>query len=111
MSTPGKLRRRREIAILFVVIAAAAIAVVSYATHLTRSLELQSVDARFSIRGTQERPDDVVVVGIDDRTFTELGVQWPFPRSLHARVIRRRDMATSLVTNTSPLPASMLRSA
>ncbi|HWO47237.1 MAG TPA: adenylate/guanylate cyclase domain-containing protein, partial [Solirubrobacterales bacterium] len=67
----------------------AAIAIGAYATHLTRSLELQTVDARFSIRGTQEPPDDVVVVAVDDRTFSELGFQWPFPRSLHARVIDR----------------------
>ncbi len=89
MTAPRRLRRRRELAILCVVIAAAAIALVAYATHLMRSLELQSVDARFSIRGTQEQPDDVAVVAVDDRTFSDLGVQWPFPRSLHARVIDR----------------------
>jgi adenylate cyclase len=83
----GSLRRRREVAILIVVLGAAAIAVLAYATHLMRSLELQSVDARFSVRGKQERPEDIVVVQVDDRTFTELGVQWPFPRSLHGRVV------------------------
>jgi adenylate cyclase len=72
-----------------VAVAAAALGTFAYATHLMRALELQSVDARFSMRGTQERPDDIVVVQIDDRTFSELGVQWPFPRSLHARVIDR----------------------
>jgi adenylate cyclase len=84
-----ELRRRRELAILLVVIFAAAIAVLAYATHLTRSLELQTVDARFSIRGTQAQPDDVAIVAVDDRTFSELGVQWPFPRGMHARVIDR----------------------
>ncbi len=89
MTAPRKLRRRRELAILFVVVASAAIAIAAYATHLTRSLELQTVDARFSVRGTQERPGDIAIVAVDDRTFTELGVQWPFPRSLHGRVIDR----------------------
>jgi adenylate cyclase len=72
-----------------VVLGAAAIAVLLYATHLLRALELQSVDARFSVRGAQERPEEIVVVGVDDTTFNELGVQWPFPRSLHGRVIDR----------------------
>jgi adenylate cyclase len=72
---------------LVVAITAAALGTVAYATHLMRALELQSVDARFSVRGTQERPDEIVVVQVDDRTFSELGVQWPFPRSLHGRVI------------------------
>ncbi len=89
MTSPRRLRRRREIALLLVVIAAAAISIVAYATHLMRGLELQSVDARFSVRGTQERPNDFAVVEVDDRTFSELGVQWPFPRSLHARLIDR----------------------
>ena len=89
MTVLRKLRRRRELAILLVVTASAAIALVSYATHLTRSLELQTVDARFGIRGAEEQPDDIAIVAVDDRTFSELGRQWPFPRSLHARVIDR----------------------
>src|SRR6478672_11753127 len=72
---------------LAVVFAAAALAITAYSTDLMRALELQSVDARFSVRGDQARPDDIVVVGVDDVTFNELGIRWPFPRSLHARVI------------------------
>ncbi len=72
---------------VIVAIAAAALGTVASSTHLMRALELQSVDARFSVRGAQERPDEIVVVQVDDRTFTDLGVQWPFPRSLHGRVI------------------------
>jgi adenylate cyclase len=89
MRTGWSLRRRREVAMLVIALAAGAFAIVAYSTHLMRALELQSVDARFSVRGTAERPDDIVVVSIDDVTFNELGVRWPFPRSLHARVIDR----------------------
>ncbi|MDX6603918.1 MAG: adenylate cyclase [Solirubrobacterales bacterium] len=74
---------------VMIALAAGALATVAYATHLMRALELQSVDARFSVRGTQERPSDIVVVQVDDRTFSDLGIQWPFPRSLHAKVIDR----------------------
>lgn len=66
---------------------AAAISILAYATHALRPLELSSVDARFSIRGTHPPPDDLAVVAIDDRTFSRLGLQWPFPRRLHGRVI------------------------
>jgi adenylate cyclase len=72
---------------LLVVLIAAALGVAAYAANLMRALELQSVDARFSVRSTQERPDDIVVVGVDDTTFGDLGLQWPFPRRLHGRVI------------------------
>jgi adenylate cyclase len=70
-------------------VAAAAFAIAAYSTQLLRPVELLSVDARFSVRGQQERPDDIVLVQVDDRTFSELGVQWPFPRSLHGRVVDR----------------------
>jgi adenylate cyclase len=61
------------------------------AGHVLRSLELSSVDTRFSIRGSTGRPKDVVVVAIDDKTFAgfQNRLQWPFPRRYHARVIDR----------------------
>ena len=97
MSPRRSPRRRREVAMLTVILVAVALAVVAYATGLMRALELQSVDARFSVRGAQERPDDIVVVGVDDVTFDQLGQQWPFPRRLHARVIRRLHAAGAKV--------------
>lgn len=74
-------------ALLGVGAVAAVIASVAWATGLMRSLELSTVDARFSLRGAQGAPQDIVLVEVDDRTFSRLGVQWPFPRRLHARVI------------------------
>ncbi len=32
---------------------------------------------------------DVVVVGIDDRSIQEVGLPWPWPRDLHARLVDR----------------------
>ena len=51
--------------------------------------ERDTLDTRFEVRGSQGAPEDVVVVAIDDVTFNELGVRWPFPRSLHAEAIDR----------------------
>jgi adenylate cyclase len=73
---------------LVVVLAAAAIGIVFYATGLMATLEAQSVDARFSVRGTQTRPDEIVIVGIDNQTSNELpNNRWPYPRSFEGRVI------------------------
>src|SRR5919201_4096891 len=82
--------RRRQIRVaLFLVVGlvATSLALVGYGFHLLRPLELQTIDARFTLRGTRPPPPDVVVVDIDDVTFQQLGLQWPFPRSLHARAI------------------------
>jgi adenylate cyclase len=59
------------------------------ATHALRTAELSSVDERFKVRGTQPVPSNVVMVAIDDKTFNDLQVQWPFPRRWDARVIRQ----------------------
>jgi adenylate cyclase len=84
----GSLRQRRGRAMVLVALFAAAVGVVFYATGLMQALEAQSVDARFAVRGTGATPDEIVVVGVDDVTFTELPKQrWPFPRSLEGRVI------------------------
>ena len=68
-------------------IAAAGAGLAGSSTHALRRPELASVDARFSIRGTQPAPRDVVVVGLDGQSLNELGVRPPIPRRLHARMI------------------------
>jgi CHASE2 domain-containing sensor protein len=67
---------------------AAALALGLQSAGLLSSLEQRSVSARFEIRGA-EPSRDLLVVAIDDATFSDLRKQWPFPRSLHARVIDR----------------------
>ncbi|HTR76167.1 MAG TPA: adenylate/guanylate cyclase domain-containing protein [Solirubrobacterales bacterium] len=84
----GSLRRRRSRAMVVVALVAAAVGIVFYAAGLWGTLEAQSIDARFSVRGTQAQPEEIVVVGVDDTTFSELpNTQWPYPRSLEGRVI------------------------
>lgn len=70
-----------------VALGATGLAIVAYETDLLRSLELSTVNTRFSIRGNQRPPTNIVLVEIDETTFNELGLQWPFPRRVHARVI------------------------
>jgi adenylate cyclase len=67
----------------------------AHATDVLEDSELDTVDARFSIRGDLERPAEIAIVGIGEESFTELGEQWPFPRTLHAEAISqlRRDGA------------------
>jgi len=81
-------RRLRTILFLGVGLGLTALGLMGYAFDVLGDLERDTVDARFSIRGEQEPPDDLVVVEIDDVTFDELKRRWPFPRGkYHARVI------------------------
>src|SRR3954447_23666930 len=67
----------------------AAVASAAWFGHLFRAQELQTYDARFALRGPETPPPNVALVEIDDVTFNELRVRWPFRRSLHGRVIDR----------------------
>ena len=90
----GEMRRTRgprfgPIAFLACVLIAVSLGLVTYATDTLRELESDSIDARYRLRGEQGSARDVAVVQVDDVTFDELDEQWPFRRSLHARLIDR----------------------
>jgi len=67
-------------------------------TRLLPGLEQDSLAARFQHRGAQPAPG-LLVVAIDDRSFDQLGLPWPFPRRWHAKAIDalRRDGAKAIV--------------
>ncbi len=55
---------------------------------LFKSPELKTYDIRFRLRGITSVDDTgIVLVTIDDQTFTSLKKKWPFPRSYFARAI------------------------
>ncbi|MHB8880090.1 MAG: CHASE2 domain-containing protein [Thermodesulfovibrionales bacterium] len=50
-------------------------------------LELKGYDFLHSLRGNRATPAEFVLVTIDEPSFAETGLQWPWPRSLHGRLI------------------------
>ena len=83
------LRRLRLTIFLVTAVGLTGLVVAAYAGNVFDGAELDTVDQRFEIRGSDGAPPDVVVVGIDDVTFGELQQRWPFPRRLHAKAIDR----------------------
>jgi CHASE2 domain-containing sensor protein len=81
-------RKGTRLAVAAVAVMAAGLGLIGYAVHVLGGLESSSVDARFGLRGAH-RPSHLVVVAIDDSTFSSLKLPWPFPRSLHAQAIDR----------------------
>ncbi|RMD87084.1 MAG: adenylate/guanylate cyclase domain-containing protein [Calditrichaeota bacterium] len=52
------------------------------------NFELKTYDARFKLRGPlPTKQDNIVIVAIDDQTFLDLKMKWPFPRNLYAKAI------------------------
>src|SRR5436305_5780480 len=85
----GRRRRLRMLLLGAVALVAVAIGLVAYGTDVFQTVELSTVDARFSVRGSEKPPSDLVVVGVDHTTIQDLNTQWPYPRSYFGRVIDR----------------------
>jgi adenylate cyclase len=87
---PSGRQRLRLLLFAGAALLAAGVGVLCYTTNAFRSLELKTVDTRFSIRGDRTPPSSLVVVGIDDQTFQDLvDERWPFTHDEHAKVIDR----------------------
>ena len=56
---------------------------------LLDGLEYWSLAELFERRGPRAPAAPVVIVGIDESTFSELNMQWPFPRAVHADLLAR----------------------
>ncbi|HEY4811388.1 MAG TPA: adenylate/guanylate cyclase domain-containing protein [Solirubrobacteraceae bacterium] len=85
-------QRRKALSLLAVAVLAGGIGVLGYATHLLRRSELQTIDARFSIRGTNKTPSDIVFVQISPTAEKELAdrgldARSPLPRRYDAEVV------------------------
>ncbi len=77
---------RRRLFLVIVALLAAGLGALVQATDALRSLELETVDARFAIRSDDTVPRGVVVLGMDPDTFARFG-RPPIPRRHHAEAI------------------------
>jgi CHASE2 domain-containing sensor protein len=82
----GGASRRGILGLVAVGLLAAGGGLAAHATSLFSRVERTSVDARFSLRGRERPPSNILVVGIDNDSLGQLP-RYPFSRRLHARVL------------------------
>src|SRR4051794_3248879 len=75
----------------------AALVFVAYQRGLLDVLEFKSIDLRFQIRGSIPHKLPIVIVNIDQDSFDELDLPWPWPRTLHAELIGKLKSAGAKV--------------
>jgi CHASE2 domain-containing sensor protein len=95
------MRRRlgtRAVALLVAALVAIVAGGIAEFAHFLPGLEQDSISQRFAHRGARPAPG-LLVVAIDEKSFDDLKLQWPFPRSRHAQAIDRlaRDGASAIV--------------
>jgi len=77
----------REILVATVAVAIAALVLVLYSAGVLDTLERQTIDERFSVRGPQSPDNQIVIVAIDQKTLQTLGREPPLPRADYAQVL------------------------
>jgi CHASE2 domain-containing sensor protein len=97
MNVTGR-RRSRAVAVVMAGVFAAGAAGAADLARLLPGLEQESLLQRFERRDARQ-PPNLLVVAVDDKTFADRQLQWPFPRREHARAIDRltRDGARVIV--------------
>jgi adenylate cyclase len=58
-------------------------------TGLLDGPELSAVSLGFQLRGPQPPRGPIVIVAVDDNTFANTGLQWPWPRTYFAQLVDR----------------------
>src|SRR3989442_10298770 len=51
------------------------------------TVELGTLDRLFELRGKRSPTAPIIIVTIDEDSFDELNLPWPFPRALHGRLL------------------------
>ena len=83
---PDETKRRQRKLILFTLFASLAVSLVSLAGPWKLG-EARVFDYLSTVAPPPRPADGPVIVAIDEPSFAEVGQQWPWPRSLHARLI------------------------
>jgi adenylate cyclase len=64
------------------------LALVLYLSFPGRHVDMKTYDAYSCVRGPTSPPTDIVIVGIDPESFSMMKRPWPWPRSIHGKLIR-----------------------
>jgi adenylate cyclase len=75
-------------ALLTGLVALGAITALSF-TNPGQNLENRALDFCYTMRPVAPPPPELLIVGIDEASFQELKKPWPWPRHLHATLIKR----------------------
>jgi adenylate cyclase len=84
---PGAERERRRLKVFLLAVVAAVAVSFAQASGPWRLAEGRAFDYLSTIAAPERPADGPVVVAIDEPSFAELNLQWPWPRSLHARLV------------------------
>src|SRR5258706_11466760 len=94
------VERSTELPLKLVAALAACVALVLGAlgfTNAWHALESKGFDLLSAIDAPGRSSLPITIVGIDEASFSEIGLQWPWPRGYHAKLVDQLVNAAALV--------------
>lgn len=91
------LFKSRWVVNLLIGLVAALVVSVLAQLRIFHNLELKTLDARFSWRGSRLDTSQVVIVAIDDDSWDSLPHKWPWPRTYYAKLVKNLTRAGARV--------------
>ncbi|HEV3387933.1 MAG TPA: adenylate/guanylate cyclase domain-containing protein [Solirubrobacteraceae bacterium] len=83
----GSNRNLKLLMLALVALGATGLGIAAYATNLLRTLDLNTMNSRFAIRGNQRPHPNILEVKIDSNSLANIPYQWPFPRAVDGKVM------------------------
>lgn len=78
--------RRRSVVVIGILVV---LMMAATTLGLLEALDLRAVNLAFRLRGAQPPTTPIVIVAIDDNTFVNANLQWPWPRTYFAQLVDR----------------------
>jgi adenylate cyclase len=86
-SKPANLRLILLVGTAILLLVVESVGIFTDITTPVERLEYSIQDTFVRLRGTQEPSGEIVIVAIDDQSFSWTGLQWPWPRSYLAEIV------------------------
>lgn len=80
-------KNKKEVGILLRGVCIAFVVSLVFFLGFLENVERWGLNAQFDLRGTITPESPIVIVSIDEDSFDEFDLQWPWPRSLHAQFV------------------------
>lgn len=85
-ATSDEQRRRRRILVATVLVVSVLVTALQL-TPVWTLLENRAFDYASTVAAPERPSDGPIIVAIDEPSLAEVGLQWPWPRSVHARLV------------------------
>ncbi len=85
----ARLRRSKYAVVMAISVIITILMAVAISYQFLDKLEWTTYDLRFEHRGEKYPKDNIIILDVDQDTYSDLEIKWPYPMAYHAKVLER----------------------